>query len=169
MRSLLIAIAVLGGAAVAACGSSNQSSSAASGDYSQGVKYSDCMRSHGVSNFPDPSPAGGFNVLGLGGESNSPAFASAQTACAKLQPGGPAESQPITGKQLQQMAAKTRCIRHHGVPDFPDPTLATVGTPVDVPPDWNPEAPAAVTARRACAHVGIPIPGAGAAWFGPVG
>jgi hypothetical protein len=120
------------------------------------------MRSHGVSNFPDPVPGAGFDIGALGAETQSPAFIFAQKACAKLEPGGPAPPQ-ITGEQLHEMFLKARCIREHGFPTFPDPSLAT-GL---VPPDWNNEAPAAITARKACAHVGIAIPGWGAAWFGP--
>ncbi len=170
-RRLLIAIAAMSCTlAIAACGSSKSRTTAASAQFAQGVKYSDCMRSHGVSNFPDPTPGGGFNIRGLGAEAGSPAFASAQNACASLQPGGSTPPR-ITGEQLEQMAAKARCIRQHGFPSFPDPTLVAGGEGVDdnLPADWNPEAPAAITARKACAHVGIPIPGAGAAWFGPVG
>lgn len=104
-RVLITLAAITCGIAVAACGSSKSSSTAAaSGQFAQGVKYSDCMRSQGVSNFPDPSPGGGFNIRGLGAEPNSPAFASAQTACAKLQPGGTPPR--ITGAQLEKMAAK---------------------------------------------------------------
>jgi hypothetical protein len=68
------------------------------------------------------------------------------------------------------MAAKATCIRKHGFPSRPDPTLAAGGEGVDnnLPPDWNPEAPAVITARQACAHIGIAIPGAGVTWVGPV-
>ena len=101
---------------------------------------------------------------------SSPAFVSAQKACAKLQPGG---SRPpaITSQQLYEMAAKARCkmaakarcIRHHGFSHFPDPSLSGTGL---LPPNWNNQAPAAIKARKACADVGIAIPGWGAAWFG---
>jgi hypothetical protein len=124
------------------------------------------MRSHGVSNFPDPSAGGGFDVVPLGAETQSPGFISAQTACAKLQPGG-SSAPAISGAQLFQMAAKARCIRRHGFPDLPDPALAGGGVGMIPPSNWNPEAPASIRARKACASVGIPIPGWGAAWFGP--
>lgn len=161
---LLIMAATIGcSAAIAACGSSKASSTAAAGQFAKGLKYSDCMRAHGVSNFHDPSPGGGFNIRALGAEPDSPAFASAQTTCAKLQPGGLAPPQ-ITGEQVHQMFLKARCIRRHGFPNFPDPSLG----PGLTPPDWNNEAPAAITARKVCAHVGIAIPGWGVAWFGSV-
>jgi len=58
------------------------------------LKYSQCMRSHGVTNFPDPTTFGGGVSLrvnaGPGGvDASSPIFQSAQSACASLQPGGP--------------------------------------------------------------------------------
>jgi hypothetical protein len=49
------------------------------------LKFSQCMRSHGVPSFPDPSFGGGGARLALGSASgidpNSPAFQAAQKAC----------------------------------------------------------------------------------------
>jgi hypothetical protein len=79
--------------AIAACGSSGKPSTAAASDgYAQGIKYADCMRSHGVPNFPDPtlsspgsSPTLFLGVLdfplGAGLNIRSPAFKQAATAC----------------------------------------------------------------------------------------
>jgi hypothetical protein len=58
------------------------------------LKYSECMRSHGVTTFPDPTSSGGHIGLqvhvGPGGiDPQSPIFQHAQKACASLQPGGP--------------------------------------------------------------------------------
>lgn len=152
--------------ALAACGSEHRPNSPRASSYARGVKYSDCMRSHGVSNFPDPAAGGGFDIRALGNEALSPAFVSAQKACANLLPGGVPPR--ITDAQLHQMAAKANCIRHHGFPSFPDPTLGSGGRGVQytLPANWNIQAPAVVAARKACAQVGIPIPGAGVAWFG---
>ncbi|MBV9382841.1 MAG: hypothetical protein JO242_19535 [Streptosporangiaceae bacterium] len=52
------------------------------------LKYSSCMRSHGVPNFPDPQPNGGFMIGANNGiDPNSPQFQSAQQACQKYLPG----------------------------------------------------------------------------------
>jgi hypothetical protein len=52
------------------------------------LQFSECMRSHGLSNFPDPSfVAGGARLRigpGLGIDPNSPAFKAAQKACQPL-------------------------------------------------------------------------------------
>jgi hypothetical protein len=55
------------------------------------LKYAECMRSHGISNFPDPVDNGtniGFNTTGI--DSNSARAKAADKACRPLLPdGGP--------------------------------------------------------------------------------
>lgn len=51
----------------------------------QEVKFADCMRVHGVPNFPDPSHDGAFD-LPAGLDSNAPRFAQAEHACNSVQP-----------------------------------------------------------------------------------
>ncbi|HEY5196033.1 MAG TPA: hypothetical protein VIJ51_03295 [Solirubrobacteraceae bacterium] len=60
------------------------------------LKFSHCMRSHGVPSFPDPttSPGGGVSLSlhaqpGSGLDPNSPVFQGAQRACQSLMPGAP--------------------------------------------------------------------------------
>lgn len=49
--------------AIAACGSASHSgTAAASSGFDSGLKFADCMRSHGVPNFPDPSAGGGIHI-----------------------------------------------------------------------------------------------------------
>jgi hypothetical protein len=59
------------------------------------LKYAQCMRSHGVSKFPDPKP-GGALVIGskVGVDPNTPHFKAAQQACQKLVPGSPTARAP---------------------------------------------------------------------------
>jgi hypothetical protein len=58
----------------------------------QAVRYSQCMRTHGLPNFPDPKVSGGGISLSLGGTGvpgpNSPQMQAAMKACRSLQPGG---------------------------------------------------------------------------------
>lgn len=49
------------------------------------VKYADCMRAHGVPNFPDPSHGGGFD-LPPGLNPQAPQFTRAAQACKSVQP-----------------------------------------------------------------------------------
>lgn len=81
-----------------------------------------CMRAHGVSNFPDPG-AGGPVVVPSGVNADAPAFVSAQRACARLLPGG-ATSPQASASTRAEMLTVARCVRAHGVPDFPDPTAS---------------------------------------------
>jgi hypothetical protein len=74
--------------AVAACGSSSKPTTAASTSYAQALKYTVCLRSHGVPNFPDPGPEGGIAPItpGSGIDPQSPAFQSAQQAVRQAEP-----------------------------------------------------------------------------------
>lgn len=57
------------------------------------LKVAECMRSHGIANFPEPfenSNQIGFNLNGTGIDMNSSRFKAAQAACRGLMPdGGP--------------------------------------------------------------------------------
>jgi hypothetical protein len=122
---LVVALAAITFAVtLTACGSSGKSNTG-SGSNGQvaGIKFADCMRSHGVPNFPDPSAGGGIQIGSSSGiNPKSPAFQSAQNACAKLMPGGG----PLRGKALESrrlaLLKLAQCMRNHGVPTFPDPT-----------------------------------------------
>ena len=56
------------------------------------LKYAECMRSHGIANFPDPQENGhqiGFSNTAMTGiDQNSARFKGAQSACKALLPGG---------------------------------------------------------------------------------
>jgi hypothetical protein len=64
------------------------------------LKFSQCMRSHGVPKYPDPKfPAGGGSLMTIGKDvnPNSPQFAAAQRACQKLVPNSPLSAGPGAG------------------------------------------------------------------------
>jgi hypothetical protein len=59
-------------------------------DQANALKYSACMRSHGVPNFPDPTFSNGnIGISARGLDANSPIFQSAQAACRHNLPGLP--------------------------------------------------------------------------------
>jgi hypothetical protein len=94
-----------------------------------GLAYAKCMRSHGVPNFPDPSAGGGFFV-GHGMNPSSPAFKAAQHKCQKLMPGGGPPSTTHPSRQtLARFLRIARCMREHGVYDFPDPRTSVPPNP----------------------------------------
>jgi hypothetical protein len=97
------------------------------------LKYSLCMRSHGVPNFPDPSPGGGFVFqAGSGLNPSSPALKSAMAKCQKYMggsPPGPGTVEHPNAKWLAQMVDAAACMRRHGYPDFPDPRTSVPSNP----------------------------------------
>jgi hypothetical protein len=104
---------------------SSAGTSAASTPGNGALAYANCVRAHGVPNWPEPNSSGVFEKSKLTlqqlGVSNS-RLQAAQTACRHLLPRG---SQPPNQAQLQQSRAQalsfSRCVRAHGVANFPDP------------------------------------------------
>ncbi len=84
------------------------------------------MRSHGVPNFPDPSP-GGPSVIPNWINPQALAFLSAQKACARFLGGG----SPAAGAEGEKLALLNlaKCIRARGLPNFPDPTTSPPPAP----------------------------------------
>ena len=56
------------------------------------LKFAECMRAHGIANFPDPTLSNGTIVIrspqSTGTDTSSPQFLAAQQACRSLEPGG---------------------------------------------------------------------------------
>ena len=57
----------------------------ASDSRQQALRFANCMRSHGVPKFPDPTPSGAFK-LGPAIAPQAPAFTAAMRDCRKLRP-----------------------------------------------------------------------------------
>jgi hypothetical protein len=176
-RCLAIAAAVVCcAAAIAACASAGHGNAGGGGSTNAStpnpaaVAVSRCMRRHGVTHFPDPEVGPGGQGLSIaetpGGETitvdgtsfSGPVFQAAAKTC-KLGPG--ARSRGISEAQKQGILASARCMRRHGVPDFPDPTFGPHGGVLTPTSGVNRNSPAFVAADRACADVGTPIPGGG--------
>jgi len=158
-------LVLVGCGLLAACGSTGQPSgtatgaaSGASGDKSRDFKFSACMRSHGVTNFPDPTPGGGIQ-LPTNLDPQSPAFRSARQACKQFLPNkGVAPSTSAADRAAALTLA--RCMRAHGVPQFPDPAFSPVrnsqhvlvmpGMAFAIPSSVDPKSPAFQQAARTC-------------------
>ena len=107
--------------AIAACGSSILSHKAGAAHAPQFVGYADCMRWHGVPDFPDPSGGGGINIAGTGINPAAPSFKAAQASCTRLLPGGGPGAQHVTEQQKTEMVDTAECMRRQGISGFPDP------------------------------------------------
>jgi hypothetical protein len=125
-KMLITPVAIMCAVAIAACGSVGKLSSAATtsgGQSASLVSFAVCMRSHGVSSFPDSSagPGGGVSVVPAGINQSAPAFKTAFSICSRLLPALGRHQQP-TAQATAQMLKFSQCMRAHGVTGFPDPT-----------------------------------------------
>ena len=101
---------------------SSPSSSTSSNGPASALAHAECMRSHGVPDFPDPGPIQIDVSAHPDLDPNSPAFVAAAKACVSLEPAGPAGN-GVT-PQLQAAAlAYSACMRTHGFPKFADPVF----------------------------------------------
>jgi len=125
--------------ALAGCGSSAKPTTlvkSASTGISAAVRFSNCMRSHGVSDFPDLSAGGGpmgQQLARSGVNLNAPAFQSAMNACKALAPAAKAAVGPTFAQSKAMMVAFARCMRAHGLKTFPDPTSSSAARASQAP------------------------------------
>jgi hypothetical protein len=135
-RAGLLAVAVAAlGLLLAACGggstaptvagsgsSSKSTSSSSKGSSANPLAYAACMRSHGLPDFPDPDSSGGF-AMPANIDPNSPQYQKAANAC-KAYAGPGLHLSPAKQEQIEANALKfAQCMRSHGVPNYPDPTV----------------------------------------------
>jgi hypothetical protein len=146
------------------------------------VAYSHCIRAHGVPNYPDPPgngqvPKADAQELGV----SSTQLQTAQRDCQHLYPAGGGAlgaslrqceetgncPQAVVQPVLNGMRRLARCLRSHGVPDWPDPTVDAQGRPsfnLLHATGLDPSSPQVNTAMRVCerehvmpAGVGVPV------------
>ena len=95
------------------------------GTRDKAVKFSECMRDNGISEFPDPDGSGELTIDGvLNGsslDSNTPAWKQAMAACRDLQPPGFTGDEEVTAEDQEVRLEFAQCMRENGVEDFPDP------------------------------------------------
>jgi hypothetical protein len=118
------------------------------------------MRSHGVPSFPDLSgngmkiAASGQTISVNGVSVNAPAFSLARQKCHRFMPHTSAS--PRQAAQQRQRGLKfARCMRSHGVPNFPDPKVMPGSGPNQVAhlagvTGQELQAPAFQAAAKAC-------------------
>jgi hypothetical protein len=133
------------------------------------IAFSQCMRSHGVPEFPEPSEGrlivhnSSHNGRATGFNPESAQFQAAQKACAKLAPNGGKPPSPAEQARAQEKALKfSQCMRAHGVPSFPDPEFSHGGGAVRIhigsarkggPSGIDPNSPEFQTAQKACQSI----------------
>jgi len=158
-------ITVMAAAALLAAACSGSPSSTGSGGSpnaggsatSQLVAYTQCMRSHGVPDYPGPDSSGQMPKITSGqqvGVSDS-RLTAAQGACQDLWP----YQAPTQAQQRQQLTDDVKfaqCMRSHGVPNFPDPTSSDgrVEFVISVSRDgFDPHSPQIIAKAHECQYV----------------
>jgi len=146
---LLVAASIAGLVLLLAACSGSSPSAAPGGSPSTGsgsaVAYSACLRAHGVPNYPDPNSSGilpktDAQALGVA----TARYQASQRACQAMLPDSASEPFDDQVRQcylagacpptlVQQMTTHGRtiahCMRAHGIPNWPDPTLDPQGRP----------------------------------------
>ena len=105
------------------------------------LAYSHCMRSNGVPNYPDPNSNGNLrkgdaHAFGL----STSQYQAALQACGNLLPSSGSASltqclmtgdcpRSVVQPALEEGRKFARCMRSHGVPNWPDPTVDSAGRP----------------------------------------
>jgi hypothetical protein len=142
------------------------------------VAFAQCMRTHGVPDFPEPSE-GKLIIKGGGGRGSSqglnpgsPQFQAAQKACRSLAPAPKISPQQTAAMQAQALKF-SECMRSHGVPSFPDPKFEGGGVRISLhagPGGSNPQSPQFQAAQKACqGDSPLPKGGPGVAQAVPAG
>lgn len=176
-RALVLPLLVPVAVVAAGCGGSSPSNAVANigtraattttsaGDSSQpsaadrrasALRFSRCMRANGVPNFPDPGSGGGIQLnVGGGFDPNSAQFRAARSKCQKYLPNGGHLSAAQIAKFEAQALAFSKCMRTHGVANFPDPQFDTSGPGFGIrigskAGSLDPNSPAFQAAQKAC-------------------
>jgi hypothetical protein len=94
------------------------------------LAFAGCMRAHGLPDFPDPKAGGGLLFhTSTGTDPSSSAFKAAQEKCKRFLPPGPGSGGPPSARTLAHYLTVGRCMRRHGVPEFPDPRTTAPSDP----------------------------------------
>jgi hypothetical protein len=117
-------------------GASSGSGAGAASAYGSGpLAFAKCMRANGVPNFPDPLPGRGLVFSAGGLNLTAPAVEAAQAKCQKLVgglPPGPGTKTHPSPRTLEKLLRIARCMRQHGVPQFPDPQTSVPSNPAGI-------------------------------------
>jgi hypothetical protein len=168
-RACVLSAVLAGVALLAAACSGNGSSQAGASSGPGGItvqkmdSFAACMRSHGVANFyfspktGTPSPNGppvlnflGYQVTGVNPQTLQ--FQSAMKACRHVLGLRP-PSTAVEHKQFVQLLKEAACMRSHGYPDWPDPSMGPNGQGIwdpGPPPGLDTNSPQLQAAAKAC-------------------
>jgi len=164
-RAGAVVIVLAAAVAVAACGGSGRSGAGAAARTDAGLKYAACVRAHGVPDYPDPRAGGGESIdrspskIAIDGHTLGESPQVVQTAMSKCEKYSPiTQGAQTSAGQLVKLRAEAlamaKCMRAHGVPNYPDPTVKAGpgghGVVMSLPGGVHAKAPAIEAAQRKC-------------------
>jgi hypothetical protein len=124
LASLVLALATSctkadgGGGVASVTGSAAPSPTPSLTQMEQAIRYTQCMREHGVP-MRDPDANGDVRGADVSkGSIDTATVTAAQQACNRYQPVGDPE---LEAQRLERAREYSRCMRRSGVDDFPDP------------------------------------------------
>jgi hypothetical protein len=165
-----VAVALLTAGILAGCGGGSHAGSP-SRVVSQALAYANCMRSHGVPDFPDPNGRGEFQLRPSTQVENgdttpagdlipsSPAFQGAQRVCGSFGSAGRQVTPAQEEQAFHQALEAAACMRADGVPDYPDPKLVNGSIDQEFNGRFNPDSPAFQQAASKCSRPGVVLAG----------
>lgn len=166
---LAAAGAVLVSLLLGACGGSSPARTGAPSAADNAMKFSRCMREHGVKEFPNPEVSGDRVTLKFTTKAGSPGASpqtmeAAQNACKHFQAASQPNLSPEEKVAHEEAVLKfARCMREHGVTVHPSTSgggmLIHVQRGSGGGP--NPESPAFQSAQKACQGLFPPVKGGG--------
>jgi hypothetical protein len=159
MKTRSLAILAVAAVTLGGCGATTRTSAQAPSAGAPGaLAFSECMRAHGVSGFPDPGAASSGPADTIGGiaipssiDLQAPVVAAALHTCQPIisRAIAPQGRPPITPQLKAKLIGQAQCMRSHGIP-VQDPTFPASGGIAVTDAGVNPQSPAYIHARTVC-------------------
>jgi hypothetical protein len=155
-NAIMVVTVLLAAAAATACsgGSPSAATSSSGNPNSAALAFARCMRSHGITDFPDPNAQGGFSAPN-GMNPDTPQYKAANNDCKALD--GSATPPPYNPATVAALVKYADCMRAHGLSWFPDPN-AQGHLDVSFPKGTGPGNSQYMAASKACS---ADLPGGG--------
>jgi hypothetical protein len=139
--------------------SGGSSATAGASTASGPLAFAQCMRAHGIADFPDPDPNGNFALNQEGDlDPADPDYQAATRACQSYGSSGKSSAPALSPDQIAATLRFAQCMRAHGVANYPDPDSAG-HIPGVRRLGVDPNSPQFQTADDACKHYLVGVPG----------
>jgi hypothetical protein len=163
LACLVLMAAACGGSHPTSTGSGNSPTTGGSSTSTKLLAYAQCMRAHGVPDFPDPDSSGLIPETQVKNLTTSPSvIRAADSHCQYLFPTLPGINAPFSAAQKQDYLRAAACLRSHGIPNFPDPVFSGSQVQFPIPPSVDTNSAQFTQAKQICARMipaGLPYSG----------